>query len=535
MTVWLKQSTSVSVVIGPVWDTSTGALKADLAYNASGINCDIYKNGTKADVTLANSAGDGYFRAASGEALYLLTISTGHTDTLGRLEISLSATGYYMKPEHLMVVPANVWDSMFGADYLKTEVVEISGDSTAADNLEADYDGTGYAKTNSTTKLHADYDAAKTAAAAGAAMTLTSAYDAAKTAASQSSVNTIDDFLDTEVAAILADTNELQTDLTNGGRLDLLIDAIKAKTDNLPADPADDSDIDAQLAAIAGYLDTEVAAILAAVDTEVAAIKAKTDNLPASPAAVGSQMDLVGAPNATAVTAIQSGLATAAALDAVDNFVDTEVGAIKAVTDKLDTALELDGAVYRYTTNALEQAPTGGSAPSAATIADAVWDEALSGHTTAGSAGKGLADAGSAGDPWSTALPGAYGAGTAGKIIGDNINAPIGTVDTVVDAIKAKTDNLPASPAAVGSQMDLVNAPNATALGAVADKLLGRAIAGGADVGRTVRQALRALRNKSAVSEGTLTVYQEDDTTSDWTAAVTTDAAAEPITGVDPA
>lgn len=83
----------------------------------------------------------------------------------------------------------------------------------------------------------------------------------------------------TEIAEILADTNELQTDWVNGGRLDLLIDAIKAKTDNLPADPADDSDIDTQLAAIAGYLDTEVAAILAAVDTEVAAIKAKTDSL----------------------------------------------------------------------------------------------------------------------------------------------------------------------------------------------------------------------------------------------------------------
>lgn len=35
---------------------------------------------------------------------------------------------------------------------------------------------------------------------------------------------------------------------------------------------------------LAGYVDTEVAAILAAVDTEIAAIKAKTDNLPASPA-----------------------------------------------------------------------------------------------------------------------------------------------------------------------------------------------------------------------------------------------------------
>lgn len=90
-----------------------------------------------------------------------------------------------------------------------------------------------------------------------------------------------------------------------------------------------------------------------------------------------------------------------------------------------------------------------------AEIADGVWDEATSGHTTAGTTGKALTDAGSAGDPWSTALPGAYGAGTAGKIIGDNLNATVGSratqtsVDTVDDfldteiaAIKAKTDSL---------------------------------------------------------------------------------------------
>lgn len=38
-----------------------------------------------------------------------------------------------------------------------------------------------------------------------------------------------------DLNTILADTNELQTDWTDGGRLDLLIDAIKAKTDNQPA------------------------------------------------------------------------------------------------------------------------------------------------------------------------------------------------------------------------------------------------------------------------------------------------------------
>jgi hypothetical protein len=102
------------------------------------------------------------------------------------------------------------------------------------------------------------------------------------------------------------------------------------------------------------------------------------------------------------------------------------------------------------------------TAPSAATIADAVWDEAIAGHAGAGSAGAALAAAGSAGDPWSTLIPGAYGAGTAGKILGDNINAPIGTVDTVVDAIKAKTDTIGSgtvtavSPVAAGGAVSII-------------------------------------------------------------------------------
>ena len=357
MTGWLKQSTSVSVVIGPVWATANGSLKADLAYNASGINCDVYKNGTKADVTLANSAGDGYFRAASGEALYLLTLSTGHTDTLGMFTISLSATGYYMKPQHYMVVPANVWDSMFGSDMLKVDVHSIDDDETAADNLESACDNYSATRGLAGTALPA--------AAADAAGGLP-----------------ISDAGGLDLDAKLANTNEVTaarmgalTDLIDGGRLDLLIDAIKAKTDNLPTDPADASDIDAQLATIAGYLDTEIAAILAAVDTEVAAIKAKTDNLPASPAATGAQMDLVNAPNATALAAVAVAI--------------------------LDTLL-------------------------------------------------------SAGD---------------------------------ADALNA----------------------------------------------RTVRSALRALRNKTSIAAGTMTVCKENDSDAAWTAAATTDPAAEPITEIDPA
>jgi hypothetical protein len=73
----------------------------------------------------------------------------------------------------------------------------------------------------------------------------------------------------------------------------------------------------------------------------------------------------------------------------------------------------------------------------------------------------------------------------------------------------------------------------------IADAVLNRDMSTGTDSGsttvRTMRQALRFLRNKWAISAGTLTVYKEDDSTSSWSASVSSDAAAEPVIGTDPA
>jgi hypothetical protein len=57
------------------------------------------------------------------------------------------------------------------------------------------------------------------------------------------------------------------------------------------------------------------------------------------------------------------------------------------------------------------------AAPTAEANADAVWDEALSGHTTTGTAGKTLATAGAATDPWLNEVPGAYVAPQSGYYI----------------------------------------------------------------------------------------------------------------------
>jgi hypothetical protein len=136
------------------------------------------------------------------------------------------------------------------------------------------------------------------------------------------------------------------------------------------------------------------------------------------------------------------------ALGTADDAVLAQVALVKAVTDKIDDTLEDDAGTYRFTANALEEAPTGGSAPSAADIADAVWEEDISDHSgTVGSTAEALNAAGSAGDPWTTALPGSYTGSQAGKILADvlvdtaeigaagagltNINLPNQTMDIV--------------------------------------------------------------------------------------------------------
>jgi hypothetical protein len=172
--------------------------------------------------------------------------------------------------------------------------------------------------------------------------------------ATAANLSTVAGYLDTEIAAILADTNELQTDWANGGRLDLILDARASQTsvDDLPTN-------------------SELTTALASADDAVLAAVAT---------------------------------------------VDGNVDSIKATTDKLDDTLEDDAGTYRFTTNALEQAPSGSGA-SAADIADAVWDEATADHQTAGTTGKAVTDAQSAGDPWESTLEGSYTASDLLRIV----------------------------------------------------------------------------------------------------------------------
>jgi hypothetical protein len=133
--------------------------------------------------------------------------------------------------------------------------------------------------------------------------------------------------------------------------------AIKVKTDNLPTDPADASDIASAFSVVNGTLATlataaNLAIVAGYLDTEIAALTNAVADLPTN-----SEL-------ATALAPLSSALTT------IDDLLDTEIAAIKTVTDKLNTTMVLDGGVYQFTVNALENGPSGAGGGGSATLAN---------------------------------------------------------------------------------------------------------------------------------------------------------------------
>lgn len=138
------------------------------------------------------------------------------------------------------------------------------------------------------------------------------------------------------------------------------------------------------------------------------------------------------------------GTATAANQATIIAYIDTEIAAILAAVDTEITAIKAktDQFVFTIANQVDSNALTGGGGATAAAVADAVWDELLSGHAISGSAGEALSAAGSAGNPWITALPGAYVSGTAGFIIGTYLTEDTANPSVTISAAAAALDNV---------------------------------------------------------------------------------------------
>lgn len=101
---YLRQSTAATVPVGPFLDPATGAAVTTLAAQAGR----TIKGGTGAIFAPASWAHD-------GGGHYLVGLSIGHTDTIGRLRLTFDAVASYLPTwEQYTVLAPAVYDVLFG-------------------------------------------------------------------------------------------------------------------------------------------------------------------------------------------------------------------------------------------------------------------------------------------------------------------------------------------------------------------------------------------------------------------------------------
>lgn len=576
-----KASTDVTVYVFIQDSTSTsGAGKTGLAYNTSGLACyyvrqrgsatqlelatlaavdSAHADGGFVEVSSANMPGvyrldlsDAVCADNSHYALVMLKGATGMAPLL--LEIQL--TNFDLNDADPDVNVTQIAGSAVSTTtaQIGVNVVQVSGDGPAADNLETAFDGGTY---------NVGGGAVVAASVTGAVGSVTGA------------VGSVTGAVGSVTGNVGGNVTGSVGSVATGGIVAASFASGAITADAIAADAIGASELAAGAA-------TEIAtAVWASADRQLTALDEDVTTIDINATAVGSVVGAVGS-----VTGNVGGNVTGS----VGSVAAGGITATSIATGAIDAdALAAD---------AVTEIWAGSTAPSAATIADAVWDEAATGHTDAGKAGAqlwtdidailvdtaeiGTAGAGLTALPWNSAWDAeveseatdalnAYDPPTNAEMEARTLPAAsyfdpaadtvanVTTVATVTngvglanDAITAatfdETTAFPLKSADTGStavartgadsdtletlsdQLDAV--PTATEN---ADALLKRDWTEvSSEAARSVLNALRFLRNKWSVSGSTLTVTKEDDSTTAWTAAVTGSEGATPISAVDP-
>ncbi len=129
---WLRQSTTVTVKIGPFVDDGDGNTD-ETALTITAADVRLSKNGgniaQKNDATACTHDEIG---------IYDCPLNATDTGTLGILSLVVHEAGALHVRHDYMVVPANVWDSLFGADRLQVHAAEITNDLITAAAIATD-------------------------------------------------------------------------------------------------------------------------------------------------------------------------------------------------------------------------------------------------------------------------------------------------------------------------------------------------------------------------------------------------------------
>lgn len=116
---FLKQSTAATIKLGPFVDSTDGNT-AETGLTLSQADIRLSKNG-------GNIAQKNESSSCTHDELgvYDCALDATDTNTLGRLQVFVHESGALPVWATFMVVPANVYDSLFGSDALQVHIVEI--------------------------------------------------------------------------------------------------------------------------------------------------------------------------------------------------------------------------------------------------------------------------------------------------------------------------------------------------------------------------------------------------------------------------
>jgi hypothetical protein len=328
-----KRSMAVKARFG--LNSATGAAVAADSLPSGRLIIDDVVNAATATVT-ANATGD-----------YTASVTIPADATIGgRAEVQVAATvatvaGPYVTVWAGRIVPAMVYDSLVaGSDYLESDVTQWKGATAPA------MTGDAFARLGSPSQGSVIADLALVASN-----------------------------IQSWIAAVTAQTNKL----TFNGDNDVIASlGTESVTLTAPAQAALVQALEAELAN-----DATGEALRQAISDKIIENLPDLDDLTLTAIASSAAAAILATP-ANKLATNASGQVVASNMRGTDNALlaanyvspdNTSAAAAAATAAKLDTALELDGSVYRLTANALEQAPAGeggGSGASAADVAAAV-------------------------------------------------------------------------------------------------------------------------------------------------------------------
>lgn len=225
--IYLRYDTeSQEIVLGPFVDSTDGNTE-ETGLTIANTDIKLWKAGA---TTLANKNSGGATHISNG--MYYAVLDATDTNTLGSMRVYVHVSGALAVIVDAIVLPQKVYDSLIsGSDNLEIDliqiagsavsttsaqlgvnVVQVSGDSTAADNLEAACDGTGYNVGNG--------------AVVAASVTGNVGGNISGTVPNSAGVTTL-------LGLVTEARMGALTDWINGGRLDLILDAIAGDVVNL--------------------------------------------------------------------------------------------------------------------------------------------------------------------------------------------------------------------------------------------------------------------------------------------------------------